>query len=483
MRVFWVCSILVFFSTGLFGQEQIGLTTGNYTGIAGVFQNPANPTSSRQNWDVMLGGGFAFLENNYLFLEGTSLLDLYRNRSSLDVALATDVEGSSGPGVRIADFRDDGEIRYLTALHGVIGPGFLFSIEGGHSFGLSSRLRVFAGGQNIPNILSYYRYDRQPDRVPFPIEPFSMGILGVGEVALHYSYQLPTYFGEAGFGISLKSLHGLEAAYFENEQVIDYTKIGSDTASSNLADFRFALSNGWLTPETYALQRSGSGWGVDVGVVFTGDEGYNEFYQWKVGVSLLDIGAVTFRENSAYHEVSAPTTVSIYTDGYEFAEDLGDVENLIQVFSAQTLGDSLASFQTSSFTYWMPAALSVQGEYAFTDFAFLHGLWVQRIPTRGIGMDRGNLLAVTPRLEWRWWAVGLPLSLYNYREVQVGAFVRLGPLTIGTENLGAWAGQRTFTGYDAYLSLRVPFFTLGGGDGPRTRSGRRGKGRVKCYEF
>jgi hypothetical protein len=63
-------------------------------------------------------------------------------------------------------------------------------------------------------------------------------------------------------------------------------------------------------------------------------------------------------------------------------------------------------------------------------------------------------IAVTPRYETDWFEAMLPLSLYEYRLPRIGAAVRLGFLTIGTERLGTLFGVADINGMDVYASVK-----------------------------
>ena len=123
----------------------------------------------------------------------------------------------------------------------------------------------------------------------------------------------------------------------------------------------------------------------------------------------------------------------------------------------------------------------MQADYALVPYVYLNGLLVQRVPFGNVSLSRGNLLAFTPRFEHRWFSAALPISLYNYSDMRVGAAVRLAFFTIGSENLGSIIGNDNFTGTDLYFALRINPFSLGFGNWGGWSS-RRGK-NVKCYEF
>ena len=63
-----------------------------------------------------------------------------------------------------------------------------------------------------------------------------------------------------------------------------------------------------------------------------------------------------------------------------------------------------------------------------------------------------------PRFEDQWFEFALPISMFNYEEIRLGAMVRLAYLTIGTDKLGTFLGVSNVTGADIYVALAYKFF-------------------------
>ena len=92
-----------------------------------------------------------------------------------------------------------------------------------------------------------------------------------------------------------------------------------------------------------------------------------------------------------------------------------------------------------------------------------------------------NLISVLKKS--RWLSASLPVSLLNYEQVRIGLAARLAFLTIGTDNLGSFLGQKRLTGSDFYVALKINALKIGqlkGGTG--LFNGGSGKA-AKCYRF
>ncbi|MGE5424539.1 MAG: hypothetical protein ACM3N9_04195, partial [Syntrophothermus sp.] len=57
-----------FFSEHLNGQDMLGTTLGNYSGVNGLQLNPSLMHSSKTYLDINILSGDVFLENNYLYM-------------------------------------------------------------------------------------------------------------------------------------------------------------------------------------------------------------------------------------------------------------------------------------------------------------------------------------------------------------------------------------------------------------------------------
>jgi hypothetical protein len=476
--------VMAFYYFDAVGQEQWGLRLGANSGIGGLALNPATGLNSEYNVDIWLVSGHGFLENNYAFLRRESIFGLAPHLSDpqLVASFNYDREPQSYPNAIVYDFDDDGRNRYPFGSAALTGPSLLFRLPGGHTLGWVVQGRFAISGQNVPNNLSYFRYDRRPDLVPFEVDRFEMGLLAWGEVGIHYGKQWEHTTGTNNIAIVAKYLQGWEGAYFENNTDLQaYTKITGDTIAAEKMDLNYGYTRTNLGAPPFIVPGNGSGFGFDLGFERTYD-GYLSPYQWKWGVSLLDIGAMKFRRNAVKHRAVSSQNVVVPNVDYEFVTSPEDIDQVARMFSFHTLGDSSATLIGDDFTLWMPSAASFQLEFGLAKGFWLNAAAVQRIPHPGIAIQRGNALMIGGRYETRWFAAGLPITLYNLEALRIGAFARIGPLVIGSDNLSAYFIRGRLSGGDFYFALHWPF--KGGGNGRSIDffSGKKGK-EPRCYSF
>lgn len=461
-------------------QEELGLRLETYAGVSSLALNPAGNLNNPLKWDVNLVGGGIFIENNYAFLRETSLLWLLKHRNDAVFVTATDLEGPISDRTFVADFFNDGAKRFVAMSGFVAGPSAALRLGENHSVGIFTNLRSAGGSVNLPNEFSYYKYEARPFNEQFEVPKMRAAAVNWAEIGLNYALKTPTADGSINFGINLKYLQGYEAGYVNSRSTYQHTKLPGNVVSIGLPNSEYGFAA--LSESSVFSERSGRGFGADLGFTWISTE-HEEGYRLKLGASLLDMGFINFDKNAQTHRLQLDSAVLVNLNDYENFESPADITPLVKAFSENVLADSLATLQGTSFRMALPSALSLQADFGATEFFYINALYTQRIPI-GIGPRRGNLLAVTPRLQHRWYSVSLPVSVYNWNRAHVGLAVRLGWLVLGSDDLAGAFYKKNYTGADFYFALKINPFNLsldGFGDGGKRRFGSRSK--VKCYTF
>jgi uncharacterized protein DUF5723 len=468
----------------LMAQEQLGLRLENYAGVSSLALNPAGNLTNPLRWDLNLAGAGIFFGNNYAYLRQTSTFDFLDGMQNADFLLAADVEGPVPVDTYIVDFNDPGRRHFASAIAYVEGPSLVVKIGDRHSVGVFTRAAAMAGTQDFPQVFNYYTYTQRTLFEPFEVAPFEGAAIGWMETGLNYALSIPTYSGQVGLGANVRFLQAYEGAYLKNLQTFDYTKLGNHAISFGGKRGQFGYTRSNVNGEKFKRQKNGNGMAFDLGAVLV-LEGDEEKYKMRLGASLLDIGFLRFDKNARQHSVTIDSVAVLNLSDYDKYDKLKELDALVGQFSRQTMGDSLATLQGDAFTIAMPAAVSLQADYAFTSNVYVNAILVQRLPTKNTSPGRNNLLALTPRFEHRWFSASVPLVLLNWQDFRFGFAARLGFLVVGSDNVGSLFGQKNYSGTDLYFALKVNPFDLGlslfGGGSRKRHFGKRG--RVKCYDF
>ncbi len=472
---------LLFFSFGsLQAQEQLGLRLENYAGINSVLLNPAWQTTNPLAWDLNLVSAGQFVDNSYAYIQNTNLSEVLNNTDNIYTPL--DNLDNIPSDALLLDFYTNNRKKYITVSSFITGPSLSVRILEDNYLSIFTNVRTQVSTQDIPSELDYYTAIEQTVNQFFSIPKAQLAVMSWSEVGLSYARKIETYDGYLSIGGSLKFLNGYEAAYAQNATDFQIAQNIADTVTISTPDIRFGYTNSNFDVAeggNFNLNKNGSGVGLDLGVSYTIEDG-EELYKLKLGASILDIGSIRFDRFARDYRVQFPDQLSLTSRDYD---GFPTIEEALEVLSQDIYGDPETISTGEEFTIGLPTALSLQADYMIIPMLYVNGLLVQRMPLAKVSVKRGNLLAVTPRFEHRWFAASLPLVLYNYNRFDVGASIRLAFLTVGTDNLGSLMGKSDFTGTDFYVGLKINPFSLGldwGGGGGGSRGGR---GKVKCYNF
>src|SRR5580693_5753785 len=129
-----ICVLAFFVPTQ--AQTFPGYRTGNYTGVNGVFFNPANIADNRYKWDVNIFAINGFVGTNH---SGLRFSDITR---SFDADSLKSKLLRGGTNINSLAYVD------------VLGPSFMFSLNPKTSLAFTTRSRVFANGRGIDGNLA-----------------------------------------------------------------------------------------------------------------------------------------------------------------------------------------------------------------------------------------------------------------------------------------------------------------------------------------
>jgi hypothetical protein len=279
-------------------------------------------------------------------------------------------------------------------------------------------------------------------------------------------------------GISLKLTRGMSGAFAtaknvgvvseqNNDQTIykivngdvkyGYSENYGDASSINTSDI---LTNGKI------------GVAVDLGVEYTiksqavgvfDDDDMAE-YDWKLGVSLLDLGWNTYTYSSeSRHASSLKNDVSslVLQEKFSGTNGVGSFND-----SVATIVNNFTPL-TGDFKVINPARVVINVDRYVSGNVFVNGeLSVNLIPggKKSYVLKESKFLTVTPRWETRKLGFFAPVQINRHGNFWIGGAVKAGPLLIGTHNLLNIFSKNKFPGSGAYLALTIRPFESGSRD-------------------
>jgi len=462
-----VCQIVFVFllliSSVSNGQELWGIANSNYAGQMGLTMNPASVVGEPFNWELQLFSLNANAANNYIYLK--------KGRGAISLSNSSD---------------DPTTDRYTTADKWSYGstffkaPAFLYSKKK-YGFAISSSLRAGYSAVDVPWHLAKFAkegFEYDPLQTYF----FEGGNVKVGMIAWQETaitvgaLAIDDGTNYLTFGLTGKNNRGFEAAYV-NLNAVTY----NSSADSLLIIQNINMNYGHSLPEDNEFQlanilsRRGKGWGINAGVQYIRNRNANFFrpcsnseekpYDFKIGVSIIDLGYMTFNREASTFQFDNLSTDWFYIDTAKFI----DVSQVDSMFSSQFTGKPANTRYLRSFQIATPAAVSLQFDYALDNHFFVNVSAIQRIVLSRIALRRMNQLSITPRYERKRFEIAIPISFYEQFKPRVGVGVRYGILTIGSDMLSPLFGFTDSYGADFYLGLSIKNKGKCGGDSGRKK--------------
>ncbi len=478
------CSFFVLFIPYLMvAQEQLGLRLGNYAGVHGLTVNPTASFNNPLRWDINLGGTSVFFDNSYAYIQKSNIKTILKNIKEAKVAPLVDNVNGLPAQTPILDFYVDDRKKFLNSKNMLHLPSIAFKINAQHSVGLFWNIRAEGGSNDIPPSLNFYSIYKKPFRTIFQLPPARAVGMVWGEIGINYAFQQEIGNNHFSIGTNIKYLQGYEAAYAVNKKLFSVSQYPSDTIFFSQPNVHYGFASSNDTGKNLHPGQNGTGIGVDIGVNYTiGDD--EEGYIARLGASILDLGYVRFTKNAEQHQILINKDFTLWSAEYKNFKSIHESLNLL---SYQVLNDSTKSTTGNSFAIGLPTGFSLQADVKLIKHCYINAFLMQRIPSK-LGIQRANILAITPRFEHRWFEASLPIVVYNWQRARVGAAVRLAFLTLGTDYLGSFSSNNNVTGSDFYVVFKINPFDLGLdfsglGQGRSKKKGRYSSRKVKCYQF
>jgi Family of unknown function (DUF5723) len=454
---------------GAFAQHYSAINGSNYSGSLGVYNNPSSIVNVPYKWDLtLLGAQLQTISNSF---SGPNFPAYLKGGNTYTV--------NTGNYIRRADA--DFNLRILNAR---------FSID---------RTKAFAFGLNVRGqlqaVTSPVNYTDSIVNTAAFLQSNQFGesldarLSASTWMEVYGSYGFTLWDQEASrlnVGITVKLLKAMSGA------VVQLNNISIDRAQDSLQTF-YTIANGDAAYGYSANHGDASdfkfgdmfsngkaGFAIDLGIeyiiknqdvktVFDDEESYYD-YDWKIGISLLDLGANHFTYGSESRSVNS---LKENISGNVLQEKFQSVQNLT------SFNDSLATIVsqmtplTGNFAIMNPARAVVNADHYLSGNFYVNGeLSMNLIPASAnkYALHDTRLLTVTPRWERRVLGVYLPVQYTTRGNFWIGAAVKAGPLLLGTHNLLNMFASNKPPGGGGYLALIItPWKSAGRSAGGRNR--------------
>ena len=464
------------------GQEALGLRLQQFSGINSTLLNPALGALYHKKWDLNLVETVNSVSNNYAFLENSKAGEFSRYRSIQNIYSRPDIpaDRTPGPNSLVLDYYTRNGPYYGDVTVNVLGPSFLVRL-GQHGLGFTTRARMEME-TIFPTDLGYYTYINNRGKVN--MTPSHVNGMAWREWGLHYDYSIGSAEDRRlALGFNLRYLQGYEGLSIYNEQ-FSYQQIRTDSfeVSPGAATLAFTNSNVGVNENTpYAAKIQGTGWGLDLGLVY---EYVGERWNCNAGIALNDIGGIRFRNSAQLYQFRNIGTIIFDTDPYTTWNGPTDLPNKAAQLSELLTGDPNAALIDSSFTVGLPTNLVLQAGFYKTEGLRFFAVYQQPLAFRDNQLHKASTLSVVSGWENNWVGAYMPLSLYRWQKLRLGAAIRLAFLTIGTDNLIPWMSRGNLSEAGFYAALKISPWPKNWFNGDKARGGKQKSGRgMDCYDF
>jgi hypothetical protein len=179
-------------------------------------------------------------------------------------------------------------------------------------------------------------------------------------------------------------------------------------------------------------------------------------YNWKLSVSLMDIGSNQFTYGTysgAASGVAPGAYAGTVQQKFDSLERIRDFRDSLRSISARFTD------QRGNFSLRNPTRLLINFDKQFDNDYFINAelqLNLNKVDeTLHYNTRELTIAAITPRWETSDWGVYLPIQYTTEGRTWVGLAGKAGPLLIGFHNLANIFGKNSFPNAGAYLQLRI----------------------------
>ena len=453
-------------------QDMLGTWGSNYGGVSSAIQNPALIANSKLYADInLIGVNFGYYHNDSYLENPDSYTFDYLHLKQIGFPIQASKTNY------YLTHEPEFENGFITARE--LGPAFMLN-SGRNAFAVSYSLRQNVSITGIPDAIGTLLVNGFADSSMIAHGPYNINnpikVSGMvwSETAFTYARVLRSDTRNImTLGATLKYLTGYGGGYLYINN-IGLTMTSRDQLSLTHSSSKIAMSipfgyNDGQSQFGYdANYKNGHGIGTDLGFTYQHNTDLHyvqrfsryceqEFaqYDYKIAVSLVDLGYITFKNNALSGTLVNTKPINYNINNNQFYSIQSAVDTINNRFNP---ADS--SITRKKFSIITPTALSFQYDKRITDKIYVCAAGIIGIPISKNSLIRPSQLAIIPRYESDIFEVSLPLSLYQYSRPRLGLSARIFFLTLGTDRLLSLSGVHDYYGYDFYASIRLNFMKI-----------------------
>ncbi len=472
------------------GQYPRNFSISNYSALTGVAYNPASLADSRHRFALTPLSFYTEVGNNYVNLRTPySQWKVIRNKVPEDQLDENDIP------VFYSTFLEDKlnqKSKQAFMATDITGPSFMLGLKnkGGIAFG--TRTRSFMNMKNLNEDLmkiflddfdtTYAGWTPDAHQLQYVGKPnhqnkFGLGVLAYQEFSGSYAgILLDDKENFLKGGITLKYMIGLGATYLTVNN-LDYELLDVDSIRLNGADMNLAyIHEDYYTDsdrrlfDYFGKNKLGKGSAIDIGIIYEYRPKYREYYYrmdrkrvedrtankylFKFGASISDFGRIRFNNPEFVRQRNIYSDTLVDWSNFKSVKSFGGSEDIDSfIFTLFPSSDS-----TNMFDSKLPASLNLMFDLQLAPNWYMGSTWVQTLRGNKVnGVRKQNVISVGGRYESRKFEAGTNLVFGKfYNPILLGMYVRLGPVYIGSDNLGGIFTAKSTNGVNLFAGVQLP---------------------------
>jgi len=428
-------------SLGLYAQDYHAIEGSPFAGAMGVANNPASILSTPYPWDITLFSTQVKNSTNAVAFTNYSYLSFHPDTIGYN--------WKSGYMRRFATFNYN---VHLLNVRLALGRNQAISFGANLRGYGAARTGNANYSDSLQNMNQFFNINENTT--------YKANMVTSSWLELYGTYSRTLWddaYGRLNAGITLKLMRGFSGAYLQlangavarsvQDSLTIYHMAAGNAKYGYSSNYDlWHADNSTLDNLKDFLTHTQSGAAIDLGVeylvksqavkVYGDDDDYFD-YEWKIGVSLLDIGANKYAYGTQSRAASSPKSSvsdSALNAKFDYTGSLAQFND-----SLATIVNNISTLH-GMFTIYNPARLVINVDRPLQDHFFLNADLTLNLGGSNNGKrlftKEMTLLAVTPRWETRKLGGYLPVTLTTDGKLWIGGAVKAGPVLLGVHN---WA--------------------------------------------
>lgn len=429
-----------------------------YAGAVSIFNNPASGVNNLYKWDLNLFSIQTTISTNHFLLEGFS----YKNPSNTTLKVEEGVHsyfGHQSTDINLMHFQYQ------------INPKSAFTVGFRGRMYNHYKATPFAFSDTLTTTYSFFNMNRTT--------PSIGGFLhhsGYLEMNLSYAQELfSTSYGRLTGGITLQIDKAISGGYTKIKNVstkevingtdTNYVFIDGITEYAYSDNYDLNYTGGADFAKAF-VKNSKTGLGLSLGLEYTTYKDpvepgtrYNPLnYDWKFGLSIMEIGANKYRPSTSsgiFKDPVAQFDYKIFEKKFGNASSIAEFKD-----SLKTIFNGYDSIY-NNFSISKPTRIILNIDKNLGNHFAVNAELNMNLSSTShytqLHTRETNLITITPRWENISWGFYLPVQYNTQGQLWIGAAVKLGPLTLGFHDFSGGKTIRSVNG-GGYLLLSIhPF--------------------------